>query len=394
MKLIYIGTNVYETKLRKAQHIIIYGAGYVGKSCYLRLRRKFKIECFAVTDKNNNDNDFLGIPVKAIDELTEYIHNSVIIIGVSDKYQDEVIKKLEDFGFADFLYLYFEPLNYEYYSNNNFELKAELENWYNLNTGKSIDLDHPKTFNEKIQWLKLYDNLPIKKDLADKYTVRNYVKDKIGEQYLIPLLGVWDFFEEIDFSKLPVKFVLKCNHASGTNLLINDKNKLNYTEVKEKFEQWMKINYAYCNGFEMHYANIKHKIIAEQMLESDDGGDLKDYKLFVFNGKVKLIQVDIDRHHNHRRNLYSPEWKYIPYSILYPTAPEVIISPPKCLEKLISLAEILGKDFIHVRVDFYICKDKIFFGEMTFAHGSGTENFEPESFGIEMGSWMKLPMEG
>ncbi len=146
-------------------------------------------------------------------------------------------------------------------------------------------------------------------------------------------------------------------------------------------------------GYEMHYKDIIPRIIAEKYLESDDGGDLKDYKVHVFNGRARLIQVDIDRQHEHRRNVYTTDWQYIPVSILYPTAPEVQIAPPPCLNELLSLSEVLGEGFIYVRVDWYIVGNKIFFGEMTFTHGSGVEPFDPDSFNLEMGSWMHLPIE-
>lgn len=378
------------TELKKAKHIIIYGAGLVGKSYYLRLADTYKIECFAVSKLDNNNRSLFGIPVIEISELKKEKENTAIIIGVGDAHKDDVLNVLYREGFRHIVYPAIEPLSIDYYTNNeNLDIKFELSMWVKLYLNWEANIDDPKTYNEKIQWLKLYDNTPIKSKLADKIEVRDYVKEKIGEKYLVPLLGIWNSFEEINFGKLPAKFVLKCNHGSGMGELIFDKTLIDYKELKRKFDLWMQKNYEYMSGFEMHYAGIKHKILAEIMLETDDGSDLKDYKVFVFNGKVKLIQVDIDRHHAHRRNLYTTDWKYLPYTILYPTAPEIIVERPNCLNELIRLAERLGKDFIHVRVDFYVIKDRIYFGEMTFTHGSGTEPFIPEDFAYEMGAWMK-----
>lgn len=376
--------------LDKAEKIAIYGAGYVGKSCFLRLSGKYKFDCFAVSKMDEKQTEYLDVPIKEIGELNP--SDTTIVIGVGDAIQDEIVSLLVRKKFAKIVFPYFEPLEHEYYVNApNLDIKNELILWYQLHVGKKLDLENPKTFNEKIQWLKLYDCKPIKSVLADKILVRDYIKEKIGENFLVPMIGVWDSFDEINFAVLPDQFVLKCNHASGTNLIVYDKPALNKEEVKRKFDKWMKIKYEYRSGFEMHYANITPHILAEKMLIAEDGEDLKDYKVFVFNGKARLIQVDIDRQHLHRRNLYTTEWEYLPYSILYPTAPEVKIDRPGCLKEILSLSEKLGKDFIHVRVDWYILKNQIYFGELTFTHGTGEEKFEPEEFNYEMGSWMKLP---
>ena len=164
--------------------------------------------------------------------------------------------------------------DYDYYrSLDPSQYEEELKDWYKRRTKKELDLENPKTFNEKIQWLKLYDSTPIKTKLADKYLVREWVKEKIGEEYLVPLLGVWDKFDDIDFDKLPDKFVLKCNHGCGWNLIVTDKSKIDKVEAKKKFDKWMNTNFAFCNGLELHYKNIQPKIIAEEYLENN-GGDL------------------------------------------------------------------------------------------------------------------------
>ena len=175
---------------------------------------------------------------------------------------------------------------------------------------KPLNLDNPVTFNEKIQWLKLYNSIPIKTRLADKYLVREYVKNKIGKEYLIPLLGVYDKFEEINFGMLPDKFVIKCNHGSGYNIIVKDKSKLNLKDIQTKINNWMNINYPFVYGMELHYRDIEPKIIIEEFM--DDGtGDLKDYKITCFNGKPELIWVDSDRFTNHKRNLYDLNWKQL-----------------------------------------------------------------------------------
>lgn len=373
------------------KHILIYGTGFVGKSIFLRLSKQYKIDCFVVSKRKTGENELFCVPILEISELNYCSEDTAIIIGVSDNYQDDIIRTLQKYGYTKYVFPYIEPLSYDYYVNcNKLDIKSELKDWYRLYSGKDIDIEHPHTYNEKIQWIKLYDNQPIKAKLADKYAVRSYVAEKIGQQYLVPLLGIWNSFDEIDFSELPEQFILKCTHGSGMNMIVNNKSEMNYIQARQMFNQWMNMNYAYVSGFETHYADIIPQILAEKMLVTDEGDDLRDYKVFVFNGKVKLIQVDIDRQHIHRRNLYTPEWEYVPVSILYPTAPDIIIDKPSCLNELIYFSETLAEGFIHVRVDFYILKEQIFFGELTFTHGSGIEKFEPEEFELEMGTWMDL----
>ena len=268
--------------------------------------------------------------------------------------------------------------------------KSKLKKfWFNIKK-KILDIDRPISFNEKIQWIKLYDSTPIKTRLSDKYLVREWVGEKIGEEYLIPLYGAYDKFEDINFENLPNKFVIKCNHGSGFNIIVKNKSRLNLTKVKSTIEKWMNINYAFFGGLELQYRDIKHKIIIEKYLD-DNTGDLRDYKITCFNGKPHFIWIDSDRHSNHKRNLYDLNWNQLPYKVntRYSTFPSP--KKPKCLEKLLELASILSKNFIYVRVDFYIINDKIYFGEMTFSSSSGTEDISPKYFEDELSSLIILP---
>ena len=258
-----------------------------------------------------------------------------------------------------------------------------LKDWFYRCTGNELNLDNPQTFNEKIQWMKLYDSTPLKTQLADKYLVRDWVKEKIGEEYLIPLLGVWDKFDDIDFDKLPDKFVLKANHGCGWNIVVTDKGKFSMQDAKNKFSTWLHTNWAFMNGIELHYKNIKPLIIAEKYIESDDG-DLKDYKFLCFNGEVKYIWVDKDRYSGHKRNLYDIDWNLLPVKIKYPNAVEEIEKPYN-FDKMLNFARLLSKGFHTVRVDFYENKKNLYFGEMTFTSESGAAKFIPESFDLELG---------
>jgi len=261
---------------------------------------------------------------------------------------------------------------------------------YKLIMNRKLNLKNPITFNEKLQWLKLYDRKPEYIQMVDKYEVRKYIKDTIGEEYLIPLIGVYNKFEDIDLSKLPNQFVLKCTHDSGGVVICRDKSNLDIETVKKKINNCLKRNYYY-HGREWPYKNIKPRIICEKYMVDESGYELKDYKFFCFNGEPRLIQVDFGRYTNHQRNLYSINWEFIDAVIKYPNDPNKLISRPKKLEEMLKLARVLSKGIPHVRVDFYYINGNIYFGEMTFYHGSGFEKFSPEKLEIEMGNWISLP---
>ena len=240
------------------------------------------------------------------------------------------------------------------------------------------------------QWLKLNWKDPLATKCADKYLVREIVKEKIGEEYLNDLIGVYDSVDEIDIDKLPSKFVLKGTHGSGFNIICKDKTKMNWKEEFKKMERWLKRNY-YLKKREWVYKDIKPRIICEKYLEEKEAGELKDYKVFCFDGEPKLIQVDFDRFKEHKRNLYTLDWEFIDAEIKYHSDKTVIIRKPKILQEMLELSKVLSHGFPHVRVDFYYCENKIIFGELTFFHGSGMELFSPDHFELKLGSFLKLP---
>lgn len=270
-----------------------------------------------------------------------------------------------------------------------------LKRWFKKITGYELNLEDPKTFDEKIQWLKLYDKDPRRTTLSDKYAVREWVKKTIGEKYLIPLLGAWDSFDEIDFDKLPSRFVLKANHASGWNLIVTDKAKLDIKSARRKFNRWMNTDFAFIEGFELQYHNIKRKIIAEKFIENG-GNNLFDYKFYCFNGKPEFIEYIGDRLTGQPRVMFlSTDWTPEIFTDgIYPEFDEV---PPKpeCLEELVKLAEKLCKGFPFVRVDLYVLDDgSIKFGEMTFTPGSGKHStWNPPEYATIIGDMIPLPLE-
>jgi hypothetical protein len=268
--------------------------------------------------------------------------------------------------------------------------EAFLKLCFRLYTQKPLNLKSPRSFNEKIQWLKLFDRQPEYTQLVDKYKVLDYVARSIGEAYLIPLLGVWERAEEIDFSALPDQFVLKCNHISGSGIVIcKDKSKLNIPSARAALNAGLEKNH-YPSGREWPYKDIPPRIIAEQYM-TDDGTELKDYKIFCFDGEPRLVEVDFNRFVGHKRNLYTPDWRYIDGSMAYPADPKVQNQKPQTLDSMLALARKLSASRPFVRTDFYSVGDRIYFGEMTFYPDSGFGYFKPESLGNMMGDWLKLP---
>lgn len=259
-----------------------------------------------------------------------------------------------------------------------------------LRKGTFPNLKNPQTFNEKIQWLKLNWRDPILTICSDKWAVRSFVSERIGEQYLIDVLAVYDKVEKIDIDILPEQFVLKANHGSGWNVICMDKGEEDWEDNFRKLRKWLQKNYCFYNH-EWGYKNIKPRIICERMLIDDNGGLPKDYKIFCFDGVPKYIQVDIDRQKNHRRNIYDAEWNLMPFEILYQEAWDTRIDPPKKLAEMLEVARKLSAGFCFVRVDLYYVQEQVRFGEMTFYHGSGYEPFRPSEYNRVFGDHIRLP---
>jgi hypothetical protein len=257
-------------------------------------------------------------------------------------------------------------------------------------TGSRLNLKNPRTFNEKLQWLKLYYRKPEMSVMVDKYEVKKYVSKIIGEEYIIPTLGVWNNFEDIDFTLLPNQFVLKCTHDSGGLVICKDKSKLDLNAARNKINKSLKTNY-YMHGREWPYKNVKPRIIAEEFMTDETGIELKDYKVFNFNGIPKMIQVDYDRFSVHKRNLYTTDWNYINAELEFPTDANRHIDKPEKLTEMLELASHLSEGFPHLRTDFYSVGNKIYFGELTFYHGGGFEHFSPKEFEREISEYIKLP---
>ena len=260
--------------------------------------------------------------------------------------------------------------------------------------GYKLNLDTPQNFSEKIQWLKLFNRNPLYTTLVDKYAVKKYVAKKIGEEHLIPTLGIWKNAYDIEFENLPNQFVLKTTNGSGGGdiVICKDSSHFDKENAIAHLNKSLKKN-VYKKLREWPYKDVPPQIIAEKYM--DDGtGELRDYKFFCFDGCVKCLQVDYDRFVEHHRNIYDTKWNLLPFTIKYPSKENVIIPKPENFEEMLHIASLLSQDIPHVRIDLYNIKGKIYFGEMTFFHGSGYEEFTPKEWDLKFGSWIKLPFKG
>lgn len=267
------------------------------------------------------------------------------------------------------------------------ELYLKYKYWRLMN--KKLDLKNPKTYNEKIQWLKLYDRKSEYSKMVDKYEVREFIKEKIGEDYLIPILGIYDNFEEINFDELPNEFVLKCTHDSGGVIICKDKSQLDIEETQYILNKSLQSNYYY-NLREWPYKDVKPRIICEKFMVDESGIELKDYKFFCFNGEAKAMFVATNRGIDTRFDFFDISFNHLPFMQHYKNS-ENKIKKPAGFGEMIRLSEILSQEIPHVRVDFYDINGKIYFGELTFHHFSGVEKFEPEEYDQIFGSWLELP---
>lgn len=426
--------------------IVIYGAGGVANALVFYLAKMHysnKIFCIAVSDKEGQPDEILGIPVCPLEEVCTKQLDVQFIIATLEKTHFDIYEKLikekiydvkavsnilyanlrQEIPTFEFEILHnvraFNASTYDelkrvsselwrvscnirelkrcilYNANTNDETllptqyQYALKEWYELNTGKTLDLKHPITYNEKIQWIKLYGITPLMKELTDKYTVREWIKNKIGEKYLIKLLGVWDCFDQIDFDTLPNRFVLKCNHGCGYNLIIQDKNTFNKKRAKRLFDSWMKINYAFIGGLELQYEEIKPRIIAEEYVENEDN-ELFDYKFWCFNGNVEFVMFLSQRNDELKMDNFDCDWNKLSFTYDYEQSGNDIPRPSK-LDEMLDIAKKLSRGFPHVRVDLYLLNNgDIKFGEMTFTSDSGICNWSDEKVNYKLGNLIKL----
>ena len=316
---------------------------------------------------------------KTIEELDKYI--SCPIYSVFDLFRQSVATKLIKKN-----YMFYRELDPKYYA-------QELCSWFKKRTGKALDLNHTRTFNEKIQWLKLNDNLDLKTKLSDKYAVRDWIKEKIGDTYLIPLIGIYESPDEIDYDALPNEFVMKCNHGSGMNIVVNDKSVFDIDMAENKVGMWLSQNYAFrhCAGLELNYKNIIPKVMIEKKLENKTNEGMINYRFWCFNGSVKYIQYHTDQYFTDNRcEFFSLSWERQGFSYNHPLI-EGDIERPINLETMIEIAKTLCAGLKFVRVDLYSLNDgSIYFSEMTFYPALGIGKWYGKDMDKEFGDLLAI----
>ena len=267
--------------------------------------------------------------------------------------------------------------------------KTYLKIFYWAYRGEKLNIENPKKYSEKLQWLKIHDKNPTYTKLVDKYEVKDIIKEKIGSQYIIPTLGVWDDFDDINFEELPNQFVLKCTHDSGGIVICKNKEELDIKKAKKKLKKHLSYNFYYF-GREWPYKNVKPRIIAEKYMKDESEEELIDYKIFCFHGEPKFIQVDIRIFSNNRRNIYDIKWNLQDVKVEYECELKKEIQKPKKLDEMLYIARTLSKDIPHVRVDLYLVNNQIYFGELTFYSGSGITKRGTTEDEIEIGKLINL----
>lgn len=293
-------------------------------------------------------------------------------------------KQIDNSNFWSFVFRTYMKVKMLFQSDESYAKKL-----FKMRYGKELDLKNPKSFNEKLQWLKLNDRTPNHTICADKIAVRDYVSKRIGEEYLIPLVSVFDSANQLKVENINQNYpvIIKCNHNSGAYTIVRDKNNIDWKEERVKYANLLKQNY-YHQGREWQYKNIEPKILVEKLLFDEQGNIPNDYKIFCFDGKVKFIQVDIDRQLNHTRNFYDAQWNLLPIEFIYSKGKDV--EKPIKLDLMIELAEKLSQEFVFARVDFYSLGEKLYFGEITFHPESGFGTFNEEKYDLEIGEYIDL----
>ncbi len=401
--IVSVWNNDTIEKIKSYKKIYIYGAGEWGRRFYIWCdRSEIRIHAVVVTSMAENPDKLFNCEVKAIDSMEEEIgeENSLTIVAVRGsagrKLYTQLNEKIRNVWLITQLPLLVEDDNY-YAILDREEFAYALSRWF-YQDGHYLDLENPVTFNEKIQWLKVYGDQKLMSRLADKYLVREWVRKQIGDKYLVKLLGKWEHFDEINFDELPNRFVLKCNHGCGYNIIVKDKRLFDISDAKKKIDQWMSEDFGIKGAFEHHYSLIDRKIIAEEYIEQIDGG-LYDYKVHCFNGEPHFVEVIGERgleQHEGRECVFNTKWEKQDWlSGVYPCFTHDV-PMPQCLAELLDVARKLSQGTSYVRVDLYILEDGIKVGEMTFTPGGGAYPYNDgwtREANIVLGNLLHLPNE-
>lgn len=377
--------NCIYKRIQEVDEIVIVGAGYRGKELWNHLTEVGASITFFFD--NNATPESVIENIKVISPCKVEEKNCVYIIAVDAvASRRELRSQLLELGIKkEDIMTYCQRRDYDYLSNlDERYYQDEIQAMYYEKFGKKINWQNPVTYNEKINWEKINVKDERRTRLADKYLVRDWVEEQIGEQHLTKLYDVWDDAEEIDFDVLPNAFALKLNNGSNRNIIVRDKSKVDYEEIRKKLNAWKECNFAY-GGYEFHYRDIVPKILCEEYMEGV-AENIYDYNIYCFHGEPMYIWCIKGSHKpDCRASFYNKDWEMQPFSYGYPKDPVVAPRPEK-LEEMLELSRVLCKDFEHVRVDWYNLPDgRVIFGEMTFSTWAGLKHWEPEEYDAVFG---------
>lgn len=378
-------------RTQNADGIIIVGAGKRGRELLESFKEYDSIFIKAFFD---NNNALIGTYIDGIEIMKPHKaaeRNILYVISVNAvEIQEKLYAQLQDIGIGAYdIVIYYSKRNYDYLSKLDERFyEEEIRNMYYEKLGKELNWKNPSTYNEIINWEKVNIKDERRTRLADKYLVRDWIKEQIGEEYLTKLYGVWDDAEDIDFENLPNAFVLKVNNGSGRNIIVKDKGRIYRAQVCKQLNEWKKNNFAY-NSLELHYKNIVPKIMCEEYLEGV-AENVYDYNIYCFHGEPLYIWCIKGSHRpGCQASFYTPEWELQPFSYGYPKD-NVVAPKPEKLEEMLELSRLLSKDFEHVRVDWYnLPGGRLLFGEMTFSTWGGLAKWEPEEYDAVFGNLIK-----
>lgn len=387
--------------------ICIFGAGQIGRGQAYEVIKNIGFCVNFYCDNYISEGTVVkdGLRIRGVQYLYDHKEDVLVFLCVSVKYQEQIIKQLKKHKVKNIISM---EISDSYIAQIMDEIDKEDDSvkrrWhvfyddveflspiFKKRTGYDLDIINPKTFNEKIQWLKLYDRNPVYTQMVDKYAVKKYVAEKVGEEYIIPTLGIYDTFNKINFDELPSQFVLKCTHDSGSVVVCDDKKNFDKDKARKLLEERLKINYFWL-GREWPYKNVSRRIIAEKYMATS--AEMIDYKFMCFHGEPKLIFTCTERFKEEglKVTFFDLNWNKMNFERYYPSSTKKIERPHN-LDLMIKLARKLSSKIPFVRVDLYEIEGRVYFGEMTFSPGGGMEDFRPVEWDYILGEWIKLDEE-
>lgn len=387
--------------------VCLFGAGVYGRTWTYTLLKAAGFQIDFYCDNKIAPGTIIreGIKVCSLNHLYDKSKEVLVFVAVSEKYQKDIQQQLLDQGITNFIgmdALFLQSIAESILESNNTHVidrykkivddEEFCKEQFEYRMGVPLNLDNPKTFNEKIQWLKINDRNPDYVKMVDKYEVKKYVANLIGEEFIIPTLGVYDTFDDIKFEELPQQFVMKCTHDSHSVVVCDDKDNFDMEGAKNKLENALKTN-LYWKTREWAYKNVKPRIIVEKRMVDESNKELKDYKYYCFNGIPKIMYIvsgRLDKNAECKSDFFDMEFRHLPIQQGYPNAKRHI-SEPCGFADMEMIARKLSANIPQVRIDFYNINGKIYFGEFTFYSFAGYKPFEPDEWDRKLGDWIILP---